>query len=100
MEKSEQQKRYENAQKRVQDERGFYSHLTIYIVINIILLFINTNFSSQGFKSWAQWNLYITPLLWGIGLFFHGLKTFNKKIVFGKDWEERKIRELMEDEDF
>lgn len=100
MEKSEQQKRYERAQKRVNDERGFYTHLTIYIVMNIILLFVNTNFASQGFKNWFQWHLYITPVLWGIGLLFHGLKTFNKRITFFRDWEERKIKELMDDDDF
>ena len=33
---------------------------------------------------------------WGIGLVAHGLSVFVPQFVLGKDWEERKIRELME----
>ncbi len=99
MENYESQKRYERAKKRVDNERGFYTHLTIYIVINITLLFINTNFESQGFRNWFQWHLYITPILWGIGLLFHGLRVFKGNIIYGKKWEERKIKELMEKDD-
>ncbi|MBQ4822394.1 2TM domain-containing protein [Aquimarina sp. MMG016] len=91
--------KYKYAKKRVDDERGFYTHLTFYIVINLIVLFINTNFQSQGFKNWAQWHLYITPLLWGIGLLFHGLKVFKNNFIFGKNWEERKIKQLMDKDD-
>ncbi|GAA0729082.1 2TM domain-containing protein [Aquimarina litoralis] len=95
----EEDKRYKEAKKRVDDERGFYTHLTFYIVINIIILFINTNFSSQGFKNWGQWHLYATPFFWGIGLLFHGLRVFKRNFVFGKSWEQRKIKELMDEDD-
>ncbi len=99
MEKFEQQKRYERAQKRVKDEKGFYSHLTVYIIINIFLLFINTDFINQGFSQWTQWHIYFTPFFWGIGLFFHWIKVFNPNIVFSKQWEERKIKEIMDQDD-
>ncbi|MBW1295941.1 2TM domain-containing protein [Aquimarina litoralis] len=99
MKNSEEDKRYQQAKKRVDDERGFYTHLTIYIVINIIILFINTNFSSQGFKSWTQWHLYATPVFWGTGLLFHGLRVFKRNFIFGKDWEQKKIKELMDEDD-
>lgn len=95
----EAERKYEIAKKRVQDERGFYTHLTFYIVINIIVLFINTNSQNQGFKNWLQWHLYVTPILWGIGLFFHGLKVFSSNSFFGSKWEENKIKEFMEKED-
>jgi hypothetical protein len=36
---------------------------------------------------------------WGIGVFFHGLKVFNYMPFFGKDWEEKKIKEFMEKEE-
>ncbi|AXT54229.1 2TM domain-containing protein [Aquimarina sp. MMG015] len=99
MQDYEEKDRYELAKKRVDDERGFYTHLTFYIVINIVILIINTNSDNQGFKSWSQWHLYITPALWGIGLLFHGLKVFKHNFIFGKNWEERKIKELMDEED-
>ena len=98
MEISKEQQRYERAQKRVQEERGFYTHLTVFIVINILLLLINSNFSLSN-QRWMQWNFYVTPFFWGIGLLVHGLKTF-KKFGFFKDWEERKIKELMNDDNF
>ncbi|MHA7057732.1 2TM domain-containing protein [Aquimarina sp. M1] len=92
-------KEYNKAKKRVADERGFYTHLTFYMVINLIVLFINTNFQNQGFKNWGQWHLHITPVLWGIGLLFHGLKVFKRNFFFGKNWEQRKIKKLMDEDD-
>lgn len=99
MQNFEEQQRYEQAKKRVNDERGFHTHLCIYIIINVVILYINTNFNSQGFKDWSQWHLYITPISWGIGLIIHGLKVFNHNSVFGRSWEERKIKELMDKDD-
>ncbi|MDH7447087.1 2TM domain-containing protein [Aquimarina sp. 2201CG14-23] len=99
MQDFEDKNKYELAKQRVADERGFYTHVTFYIVINIIILFINTNFESQGFKNWSQPHLYITPVLWGIGLLFHGLKVFKKNFIFGKNWEDRKIKKLMKEDD-
>ncbi|WP_240315538.1 2TM domain-containing protein [Aquimarina longa] len=93
-------KAYEKAKKRVEKEKGFYLHLMVYIVINSILLFTNSDFKNEGFKNWLNWQLYITPILWGIGLLSHGLSVFGKKISFAKKWEERKIQELMDKEDF
>ncbi|TSE10495.1 MULTISPECIES: 2TM domain-containing protein [Aquimarina] len=99
MENFEQQ-RYEKAKKRVEREKGFYSHLTVYIIINLALLFINSDFIDEGFNNWFQWHLYATPLFWGIGLFFHGVSVFGKNSIFNKEWEKRKIKELMDKDDF
>ncbi|WP_299444032.1 2TM domain-containing protein [uncultured Aquimarina sp.] len=99
MQDFEEEEKYKLAKKRVDDERGFYTHLSFYVVINLVLLFINTNFESQGFKNWSQWHLYITPILWGIGLLFHGLRVFKKNFIFGKNWEKKKIEKLMEEDD-
>lgn len=99
MENFEQQ-RYEKAKKRVEREKGFYSHLTVYIVINLALLFINSDFLDQGFNNWFQWHLYATPLFWGIGLFFHWLCAFQRSFIFNKKWEERKAKEFMDQEDY
>ena len=47
----------------------------------------------------SNFGVYSTPLFWGIGLFFHWFGVFGTKFLgFGKDWEERKIKELMEKE--
>ena len=86
MEKDE---RYLRAKKRVENLKGFYIHLTVYILVNIMLFVINlTTYDGR----W--WFLY--PLGgWGIGMFVHALTIFATGF-FGEEWEERKIKEYME----
>jgi hypothetical protein len=48
---------------------GFGYHLTAYLAINAVLLWINFDTSPQNL--WAKW-----PIIgWGIGLAFHGLSV-------------------------
>lgn len=90
---------YEFAKKRVEKEKGFYNHLVIFIVINILILLINSNFDFSN-ERWLEWNFYVTPFFWGIGLLIHGLKTFNRNLFFSKDWEDRKIEKFMKEDEF
>ena len=61
---------YEEARKRVKAKREFFSHLTAYIAVNILLIIIWA-VTGAGFL----WFLF--PLCgWGIGLFFHFMNTF------------------------
>ena len=65
---------YREAKKRVEEKKGFFIHLIVYIVVNIMLVFIWAFPSGGGFP----WFIY--PLGgWGIGLIFHFLGVF----VFG-----------------
>ena len=87
--------KYERAKKRVEEIKGFYTHLIVYVCVNIGLVIINL-VTSPG-ALWFYW-----PLLgWGLGLFFHGMGVFVFPKFPGKQWEERKIKEVMEkmDED-
>ena len=87
------EERYYQAKKRVEEIKGFYGNLTSYIVVNIFLCILNIVTSPKYL--WFFW-----PLLgWGIGVLFHGLKVFNYSPFFNKDWEEKKIKEYMEKED-
>ncbi|MCB0449229.1 2TM domain-containing protein [Mariniflexile maritimum] len=87
--------RYERAAKRVKRIRGFYSHAVVYVVINIMIVIINIQNLGAG-ETYFQWHNFITLIFWGIGLMAHGLSVFMPNIILGKDWEERKIKELME----
>lgn len=82
---------YERARKKVEELKGFYGHLTAFIVVNLFLAAINY-FTTPGF--W--WFLFVT-FFWGIGLIAHGLSVFMKQGLT-KNWEERKIKEFMEKE--
>jgi hypothetical protein len=82
--------KYQRAQKQVANIKGFYSHALSYVIVIAFLAFINLKYSPKYL--WFLW----TAGSWGIGLFFHGLGVFGKGLLFGKEWEDRKIREFME----
>ena len=85
------------AKKRIKDIKGFYSHLTVYILVNLFILAISTQlFSDFGSREYRFWNILSTPVIWGIGLLIHGLVVFVPSFGFVKKWEDRKMKELME----
>lgn len=89
--------RYERAKKRVKKITGFYSHLLVYVVVNLILVVINIQQLEPG-ESYFHWKNFVTLFFWGIGLLAHGLSVFLPYAILGKDWEERKIKEFMDKE--
>jgi hypothetical protein len=89
--------RYQQALKRVKRIKGFYSHLMVYVVVNTGILIANYNNLDSGENFW-RWQTFNTIFFWGIGLTAHGLSVFLPSLMLGKDWEERKIKELMEKE--
>ena len=90
--KIDEQESYESAKKRVDEIKSFYSHLFVYMAVNAGLFLLNILTAPKHL--WFYW-----PLIgWGIGLSIHGLSVFGTQKFLGKDWEERKIREIMEKE--
>lgn len=89
---NEQYERYQKAKKQVEEIRGFYVHLASFIITIVFLLYINLRYSPEYL--WFLW-----PMLgWGFGLFFHAMKAFNYTPFLGKDWEQKKIKEFMDQE--
>ncbi len=85
---------YIKAQKRVKEIKGFYSHLLVMIILLPALVFINLEFSPQ--YHWFWWAIFGNVL----GLLFHWLGVFGYRAMgLGSDWEEKKIKEIMEKED-
>jgi len=83
---------YKRAKKRVGELRGFYEHLIAYVVVNIMLVIINLVTSPD-----ALWFYWVT-VFWGIGVIWHAISVFGKRGKLGKNWEEKKIKEIMEKE--
>ncbi len=84
------------AKKRVEELKGFYIHLSVYLVINaFIILNILIRSWDDGDSFW-HFGTFFTPFFWGIGLAFHAAKVFNYNPILGKDWEERQIRKYIE----
>jgi hypothetical protein len=78
---------YKRAKDKVEQLRGFYGNLISYCTVIPILILINLNTSN------FQW-FWFPMLGWGMGLTFHALETFG----YSKSWEERKIKEFMNEE--
>lgn len=89
--------RYEEAAKKVKKLKGFYTHAIVYLVINSMIVILNIQNLNEG-ESYFQLKNFFTAFFWGIGLLAHGLSTFLPYFILGKDWEARKIKELMEKE--
>ena len=88
---------YFRAKKKVEKIKGFYTHAIVYVVINIMLLILI--YSSYTHKS-NFWNLgtFSTAIGWGVGLLIHGISVFGKQIVFSESWEQKKIKQFLEEE--
>ncbi|PWN68620.1 histidine kinase [Chryseobacterium phosphatilyticum] len=79
---------YRKATRRVKELKGFYGNLTSYCVIIPFLAILNV-MTAPGYL-WFLW-----PMLgWGIGVTFHAVSVFG----LGKQWEERKIKQLMDED--
>ncbi|UPT70147.1 MAG: histidine kinase [Flavobacterium sp. JAD_PAG50586_2] len=72
------------AKERVEKLKGFYGNLISYCCVIPVLIFINLR--TSGF----QW-FWFPMFGWGMGVVFHAIETFG----YGKSWEEKKIREIL-----
>ncbi len=86
----DEQEKYWRAKERVDELRGFYSHLAAFMVVIIVLAVLNV-LVTPGF----YWFL-IVAASWGFGLFWHAMGVFVFSKNFGRDWEKRKIKQIME----
>ena len=90
------------AYRKVRRIKGFYSHLKVYIIVNIIIIISNLNNGFIGnrieIRGFRDWEVYSTAFYWGIALAIHAFTVFGPDFFFNKDWEDRKIQKYMEKE--
>jgi len=99
--------KFDRAKKKVKEIRGFYNHIGIFVVTTIVIFVVRfvalpkLGFISEdeGFVDWLNWNTYLLPIIWILVLLVHGLIVYRNKLGLFKKWEERKIAELMENEE-
>ncbi|MFC1533306.1 2TM domain-containing protein [Thermodesulfobacteriota bacterium] len=85
--------KYEKAKKRVKELKDFYRNLITYAVINVLLIIINLVTNPN--ELWFYW----VTIFWGIAILLHASKVFILKGKFlGEEWEEKKIKEIIEKE--
>ena len=73
----------------VQDIKGFYTHLAIYVGVLFVFLIINL------LDSPAEFWVHLPAMGWGIGILFHGLCVFEVFSLLGPDWEKKQIEKRL-----
>jgi hypothetical protein len=86
---------YQQALKKVKRIKGFYIHLMVYIVINVMILLLQF-FNNERSQDFWQWQTFGMAIFWGIGIVSHAMSVFLPTLLLSNDWEQRKINELME----
>ena len=81
---------YDKARRKVKEIKGFYINLASYIIVVPILIYVNLTFSPQFHWFW------FSAAGWGIGVITHGMGAFGYYPFLGRDWEEKKLKELMD----
>jgi len=95
---------YLAAVKRVDQIKGFYTHLMVYLGVNIMISGVNIWLNHQVtdlesfWQALGHFSTYSTWLFWGLGLLIHGLNVFWLRGTVFKKWEERKLKEFIEDD--
>ena len=82
--------KYRKAKEKVKCLKDFYSHLVAYCLVISFLVFVNLKTSPGYYWFWF-------PMFgWGIGVGIHAFSVFGKDLILGEDWEDKKIKELMD----
>ncbi|MHC1570293.1 MAG: 2TM domain-containing protein [Methermicoccaceae archaeon] len=87
------EEKYRQAKARVRRLKGFYIHLLTYIVVNVMLAIIDLITSPN-----SLWFYWIT-LFWGFAVVFDAMSVFGEHGLLGRKWEEKKIKEMMDEEE-
>ena len=89
--------KYLNAKKRVKQVKGFYIHALVFVLVNAFIIMIKViNGQHVAGEPQIKISQFLTIIIWGVGLVAHGLTVFLPNFILGKNWEEKKIRELMD----
>jgi hypothetical protein len=82
----------EEARRQARGLRAFYMHALVYLAVMAMLVAINIS-SGDAWRGnwWVQW----PAMTWGMLLVLHGIFANGAISIFGRDWEDRKVEELM-----
>ena len=100
--------KYERAKLKVASIRGFYNHVVVYIIINVLLFLLRDKFTvvlisknaigDANFLDWINWNVYGTSIVWGGILVIHAIKTFSNFTLMLAKWEQRQIEKYVKED--
>jgi hypothetical protein len=82
---------YKKAKDKIKEIRGFYINLVCFCIAIPVLIYINLKYLPEFHWFW------FSIAGWGTGLIIQGMFAFEWVPFLGKDWESRKINQLMEE---
>jgi hypothetical protein len=85
---------YNRAKRKVKEIRSFYYNLACYCILIPALIIMNLTFTPEFHWFW------FSVAGWGSALLVHGISAFGYMPFLGKDWEQKKIKELMEKDSY
>ncbi|WP_437394994.1 2TM domain-containing protein [Flagellimonas lutimaris] len=94
----------ETAKKRVKELKGYYSHITIFVIVNGILYLLKTGVLTsllpEAFPKESYYYDWINAnvIIWALILVVHTLILFRDKFTFVKKWEQRQIQKYMDED--
>lgn len=94
---------YLKAKQKVDRIRGFYIHLTSYVIVNIAIstwkIIRNLNNGETFSEAFFDFSTFIVWIAWGIGVVFHALAVFSSIMPFARQWEDKKLNQFIIEEE-
>lgn len=94
---------YERAKKKVENIRGFYIHLIVYFIANVVIDVVKITRNLRNGETFQEaffdFGTIAIWLFWGVGILFHAFAVFGFDYFLGKNWESRKIKKYMEEDE-
>jgi dihydrofolate reductase len=85
-----------NAQKRIKQKKGLYTHFILFLIGSIFLIIANTvlGIGEDIMLFGVQWFVPII-ILWLVLLTYHFIKVYVTNRFMGKDWEKKQLEKLV-----
>jgi hypothetical protein len=99
MERNFESEKYKKVKKRIDEIKKFYKHFSVYLIINLFFIgrriYKDIDRGNGVIDALTDLDNYNFFFWWGVALILHGILVFGAPKIFSKDWEDRKIKELM-----
>lgn len=91
-------KQFLKAKKKVDKLKVFYIHLAGYIVVVGLIVWNFLIIEEGPYKASIIWLNCTTIIVWGIFILIHAWTTFKGRFLFSKKWEDKKVKQFMEED--
>lgn len=99
MELTRESEKYIKAQQKVTEIKQFYKHLVLYILVNLFFIgrriYKDIKYGDSVEEALFNIDNFHFFFWWGVALLIHAFNIFGKNNLFSKKWEERKVKEYM-----